>query len=69
MGSYYSFCCGNESEENIETYKDFRTSDLEPLPKGNIIWYTELQDMTYNVESIITSRESHGITQNISQKT
>ena len=52
MGSFLSKCCyESENELNLnETYTDFQ-SDLDPVTKGNIIWYTELQDVNYNIEA------------------
>ena len=52
MGSLLSTCCyESENELNLyETYTDLQ-SDLDPVTKGNRIWYTELQDVNYNVEA------------------
>ena len=52
MGSFLSTCCyESENELNLnETYEDLQ-SDLDPVTKGNRIWYTELQDVNYNVEA------------------
>ena len=52
MGSFLSTCCyESENELNLnETYEDLQ-SDLDPVTKGNRIWYTELQDINYNVEA------------------